>query len=631
MRKIGAAPAVTAAAFVISLCALAQDIHFKTRTFSPASPGSSQPATNARAKPEVSPGRSRGDPVPLHRIVEFDHPPGVDDLNALLVAGAQVTGALPDNSVVVSTTADLGGVPGAIWTGPMDAQDKISPALGINTVMRRDPGAVIPVIVEFHSDVDAAQQNALGISLNQIFLRPSGLLPKHVIAQATRADIELLAAQDEVAYIFPADPALLTGASTYPCAGMLTTAGTVAQYANITHGWTVGSDNFAHLNYYFSSLTPQVPAATVESEILRAFATWASQVNVTFSPAAAATLAQTIAVEFVSGAHGDSYPFTAPSLLAHTFYPVPVNSEPIAGDMHLNADENWQVGADIDIYTVALHEAGHALGLSHSDNPGDVMYPYYQRGVQLSANDIGAVQELYPAAGTTATPVTATSAPVTTASAGTSTASATPTAGTAATGTPATGTTVASPSPLALTVAAVPATTQSAAITVAGSVSGGSQPDSVEWQTDHGYTGNASVAATGAWTASGIPLVTGANTLTLTAFNSADQSATQAVNVTLLAPSPVAASPLSIAIVSPVTAVTTVTAATLCVSGKASGGAGVTAVTWLTSNGATGTASGTDTWVAAGIPIPEGNTTIIVRAYDSTGASNWVATVVVRP
>lgn len=55
-----------------------------------------------------------------------------------------------------------------------------------------------------------------------------------------------------------------------------------------------------------------------------------------------------------------------------------------------------------------------------------------------------------------------------------------------------------------------------------------------------------------------------------------------------------------------------------------------TKVTWQTSNGATGTATGTERWQAASIPVTEGNTTVIVKAYDASGASSWVAVVAVR-
>jgi hypothetical protein len=69
-------------------------------------------------------------------------------------------------------------------------------------------------------------------------------------------------------------------------------------------------------------------------------------------------------------------------------------------------------------------------------------------------------------------------------------------------------------------------------------------------------------------------------------------------------------------------------APTITVSGKASGG--VAKITWQTLAGASGTAIGSSTWVAAGIPLLQGTNTIVVRAYDTTGASAWAAQVVVR-
>ena len=101
-------------------------------------------------------------------------------------------------------------------------------------------------------------------------------------------------------------------------------------------------------------------------------------------------------MEFVTGAHGDGYPFTSSTQLAHTFYPAPQNPEPIAGDMHFNDMESWDTGSGIDLFSLALHEAGHALGLGHSDNPNDVMYPYYKRVTGLSPGDISAIRASTP-------------------------------------------------------------------------------------------------------------------------------------------------------------------------------------------------------------------------------------------
>ncbi|HVY94926.1 MAG TPA: matrixin family metalloprotease [Bryobacteraceae bacterium] len=576
--------------------ALGQEIHMKTRTFSPAST-----ATVANA---------RGNRVNRHQIVAFNHPVGVNDLDALNQAGVQVTGVLPDNAVVVSGTMTSQPA-GVVFVGAMESRDKISPKVTANPTLST-------VVVEFHSDVDAAEQAALESSLGIAFLRPAGLLPQHVLVQADSDKIALLSQQDEVAYIFPADPSMLSGGNAYPCAGMLTTAGSVAQYANILHGWSLDADGAVHLSYYFGSLTAKVPAATVQSEILRAFATWASKINVTFQPAASPNLPRSISILFASGAHGDAYAFDGPGgMLGHTFYPAPINSEPIAGNMHFDADEAWGVGAGIDIYTVALHEIGHALGLSHSDDPNDVMYPYYQPGRSLSSNDIGAALELYQAAGTKpGTVITTTAAPSTPVA--TPAAPAAPTAG------------APSSTALALVVNAPASTTKSATVELTGTLTGGKGNGTVQWQTDHGYSGGATLAASGSWTSADIPLVTGANTITVLAYDAADQVTTKTAIVTLQPSNVTATTPVTISIASPVSPVVTVKSSTITVSGKASGGAGITSITWQTSNGATGAACGTDTWVASGIPVPQGNTTVMIKAHDANGASAWVAVVAVR-
>ena len=79
---------------------------------------------------------------------------------------------------------------------------------------------------------------------------------------------------------------------------------------------------------------------------------------------------------------------------------------------------------------------------------------------------------------------------------------------------------------------------------------------------------------------------------------------------------------VSVSLDAPAAAVMTVTKSTISLTGKSSALAGVTKVTWQTSNGEKGTACGTGAWEAT-IPVASGNTSIIVKAYDAKGASAW--------
>jgi hypothetical protein len=205
-------------------------------------------------------------------------------------------------------------------------------------------------------------------------------------------------------------------------------------------------------------------------------------------------------------------------VLAHTFYPAPPNAEPVAGDMHFDADENWRIGQDTDLFTVALHEAGHALGLGHSANPGAVMYPYYRFATGLTADDIAGIRALYGASdGTPATPATPTTPP-------TPAAPAPPTTPTTPTGTPDTTT----PSLQIVSPGYTILSTSLASLAVRGTASDNVGVASVKWSVSTGDSGIAS--GTTAWSAT-VPLLVGTNTVTIRAYDAAGNSSWRAITV----------------------------------------------------------------------------------------------------
>ena len=76
------------------------------------------------------------------------------------------------------------------------------------------------------------------------------------------------------------------------------------------------------------------------------------------------------------------------------------------------------------------------------------------------------------------------------------------------------------------------------------------------------------------------------------------------------------------------TSVSTV-AATIAFSGTASG-ASLTAVTWNTSNGDSGTASGLSNWTVPAIPLLVGVNTVTINANNGAVNTAWRSVVVTR-
>jgi hypothetical protein len=488
-------------------------------------------------------GRPAGRPLAggRHYLLEFASYPGPDVREQLTALGIRVLQYVPDNTlmVLVDRGLNLDNL-GAIWVGELEAEDKISPVL--------ETHASNAFLVIFYADVDMDTARAVTQMDGFEILENPDLLPGQLLAIGPYSAIWGLAAWDEVSYIMPASPDLLAGNPVIACPGPLTEAGPMGEYVEVGDGWSKDAGGNVALRYFFEDYTTKIAAGTVQSEVERAFQVWASYANVTFSPAQAEGAVRSIDILFASGAHGDAYPFTpSGAVLAHTFYPVPTNPEPIAGDMHFNADESWSVGTSIDLFSVALHETGHALGLGHTSDPTAVMYPYYQIQTGLTSDDIAGIQALYgpavaqPVAPTPVTPIpvvpTPTPTPVTP----------TPVVPTPVVPTPVAPTPVPAPAPVpaptptsgnttppSLSIVSPGLTmvaTSSASIAVSGTASDNVGVTAVAWSTSTGGSGTAT--GTTQWSAT-VPLLVGSNVVTIRAYDAAGNSSWRAITVVRL-------------------------------------------------------------------------------------------------
>ena len=164
------------------------------------------------------------------------------------------------------------------------------------------------------------------------------------------------------------------------------------------------------LTYGFLGTTDDMPDATMRAAVRKAFDLWQNVCRLTFREVHEGH--PEIKISFVKRQHtGCSFAFDGPGrTLAHAYFPPP-NGGDLAGDIHMDEDENWVVsGSGMDLITIIGHEIGHTMGFGHSADEAALMYAYYRgRSQKLGTDDRNAAVILYGAR--TSTPTTEPPAP----------------------------------------------------------------------------------------------------------------------------------------------------------------------------------------------------------------------------
>jgi regulation of enolase protein 1 (concanavalin A-like superfamily) len=374
-------------------------VRLRARTFVPP-PNLARAVTSSPSL--LAPGGRR------HVLIQFSRPIDPADLDRLRAAGATPLRYVPDHTIAAAVPSGFTatGIDGARWMGELEPADRLSAesARALTVETPAHPWTV----VEFHPDTDPAAVAALLAEAGATPL-PSRALPPYAALVPTEASIlERLARMDAVAWIFPAAPELQTASAAALCDGLVRAEGIVANYAAMGDGWDGAGRGAATLRYFLAQPSADLDTARQRQEIVRAMAEWGRYAEVDWQPAATAAAARSVTVLWGPADHGDGYPFT-PAILAHAFYPAPLVAESIAGDVHFNDTLSWGAGDPQrwDVFSVALHELGHSLGLVHSADPGSVMYAMY-RGIVagLSEVDIRTIREVYAPRGPDALPAT---------------------------------------------------------------------------------------------------------------------------------------------------------------------------------------------------------------------------------
>ncbi|XP_028276683.1 matrix metallopeptidase 30 [Parambassis ranga] len=149
------------------------------------------------------------------------------------------------------------------------------------------------------------------------------------------------------------------------------------------------------LTYRITDYTAGLSQSEVDTTLAKALKLYSDVIPLDFKQSDSS--AADIMIMFRAREHGDFSPFDGKNgVLAHAYSP----GEGHGGDTHFDEDETWTLDSTgSNLFLVAAHEFGHALGLAHSQVQSALMHPTYvyvnTEGYKLPDDDRKGIQAIY--------------------------------------------------------------------------------------------------------------------------------------------------------------------------------------------------------------------------------------------